>query len=182
MIPNADPRPPTGRRRRERRRRRPHLALALALALSSGCGGTDEGTIASSGTQPLAGLPTGTLTIDAQGGEVTFEVWIAETSESRQRGLMLVERMDAENGMVFLFAESTDGPFWMKDTLIPLSIAFWDREGTIVGVLDMQPCQSDPCPLYSPGASYVGAVEVNLGALGAAGVAAGDSVELRRDE
>lgn len=181
MIPNAGPSPLPRRPQRDRRCRWPHLALVLAFAAVTGCGGTGGETVATSGIQSLAGLPRGALTIDAPGGGVTFEVWIAETTASRQRGLMLVERMDPAAGMVFLFDEATDGAFWMKDTLIPLSIAFWDGEGTIVRVLDMQPCPSDPCPLYSPGASYVGAIEVNLGALAAAGVVAGNTIELARD-
>jgi uncharacterized membrane protein (UPF0127 family) len=126
------------------------------------------------------GLPAGTLTIDGQDGPATFEVRIAETPSARQQGLMAVEELPAGEGMAFLFDDATDGAFWMKDTLIPLSIAFWDGASRVVAVLDMEPCRSDPCPLYSPGADYVGAVEVNLGALAEAGVAAGDEVTLTR--
>jgi uncharacterized membrane protein (UPF0127 family) len=126
------------------------------------------------------GLPTGTLAIDGPDGRATFEVRIAETTSARQRGLMGVEELPEGEGMVFLFDDATDGAFWMKDTLVPLSIAFWDGDDRIVAVLDMEPCRSDPCPLYSPGADYVGALEVNLGALAEAGVAVGDEVTLSR--
>ncbi|MBI4260287.1 MAG: DUF192 domain-containing protein [Actinobacteria bacterium] len=85
-----------------------------------------------------------------------------------------------DRGMVFLFEGPTTGSFWMKDTLIPLQIAFWDEDGRIVSILSMEPCEEDPCPLYSPGASYVGALEVNAGALSEAGVEEEDRVALER--
>jgi uncharacterized membrane protein (UPF0127 family) len=65
--------------------------------------------------------------------------------------------------MIFRFPGPTQGAFWMKDTLIPLSIAYYDAEGTVVAVLDMEPCTADPCPTYPPGTSYTGALEVNQG-------------------
>jgi hypothetical protein len=51
----------------------------------------------------------------------------------------------------------------MKNTLIPLSIAFFDRQGVILRILDMEPCRADPCPVYYPGVVYQGALEVNQG-------------------
>jgi uncharacterized membrane protein (UPF0127 family) len=66
----------------------------------------------------------------------------------------------------------------MKDTLIPLTVAFWDRTGRIVSMLDMPPCHEDPCPTYDPGTPVIGAVEVPQGALERRGVALGDSVRL----
>jgi uncharacterized membrane protein (UPF0127 family) len=86
----------------------------------------------------------------------------------------------ADRGMVFLFDEPGDGGFWMKDTTIPLSIAFWDEHGRIVATLDMDPCRGDPCPLYSPGVTYVGAVEANRGYFVAHGISTGDRVALSR--
>ena len=82
--------------------------------------------------------------------------------------------------MAFLFDRPTSSSFWMKDTLIPLSIAFWDRSRRIVAILDMAPCRRSPCPLYSPGTSYIGAVEVNRGFFRQHGVRVGDRVELER--
>jgi uncharacterized membrane protein (UPF0127 family) len=113
-------------------------------------------------------------------GAATFRVEIAETPDARARGLMGRTSLGPDAGMVFLFDEPTDGGFWMKDTLIPLSIAFWDARGRIVRVLDMAPCHEDPCPTFAPGTSYVGAVELNAGALDREHVAVGDHVELGR--
>ena len=81
-------------------------------------------------------------------------------------------------GMVFLEDGPTHATFWMKDTLIPLSIAFWGSDGRIVELRDMQPCRTDPCPLYGSTAPYVGAVEVNLGFFAAHGIRVGDAVRL----
>lgn len=113
------------------------------------------------------------------GGSVRLSVWIARTESARQRGLMDRRSLAAGWGMVFLYGAPTTRPFWMKDTLIPLSIAFWDSTSRIVTMLDMAPCRSDPCPLYSPGRPYDGAVEANLGFFAASRVAVGDRVALQ---
>ena len=62
----------------------------------------------------------------------------------------------------------------MKDTLIPLSIAFADADGMIVSILDMEPCETDPCEIYDPGVTYRSALEVNQGAFSRWGVEEGD--------
>ena len=79
-------------------------------------------------------------------------------------------------GMAFLFSGPVTVGFWMKDTLIPLSIAFWDQGHRIVAIREMEPCRADPCPLFSPGRPYVGAVEANAGWFDRHGVEAGDRV------
>jgi uncharacterized membrane protein (UPF0127 family) len=66
----------------------------------------------------------------------------------------------------------------MKDTLIPLSIAFWNEQDRIVAILDMEPCEADPCPSYDPEVEFEGALEVNQGFFEEHGVEVGDTVEL----
>ena len=117
------------------------------------------------------------LRLRTRHGEVTVLVTVADSPEERQRGLMSVDRLDGNEGMAFLFRRPTRGSFWMKDTLIPLSVAFWNRRHRIVEILDMDPCHSDPCPVYEPGASYVGALEVDQGFFRRNGVEIGDRVE-----
>jgi uncharacterized membrane protein (UPF0127 family) len=80
--------------------------------------------------------------------------------------------------MAFVWDHPVETSFWMKDTLIPLTIAFWDEGGRIVSVLDMPPCRADPCPTYDPGTPVVGALEVPRGELARRGVGLGDSVDL----
>jgi uncharacterized protein len=82
--------------------------------------------------------------------------------------------------MAFVFAGPVRGRFWMKDTPLPLSIAFWDRSGRVVATFEMPPCRTDPCPLYGPRVPFAGAVEANRGFLAAHGVRPGDRVRLLR--
>ena len=90
-------------------------------------------------------------------------------------------RLAADSGMAFVFSAPSTRSFWMRGTLISLSAAFWSRDGRIVAILDMTPCRRDPCPLYAPGARYVGAVEANLGWFASRGISVGDSASLVRD-
>ena len=107
---------------------------------------------------------------------------VADSPATRERGLMGRSSLDANQGMIFLFDDVSDGPvtseFWMKDTLIPLSVAFWDQQGRIVGIRDMVPCTKDPCPTYASPEPYTGALEVNMGFFDEHGVTTGDRIEL----
>ena len=123
-------------------------------------------------------MPVGRLRIRTATGTVTFRVEIAETDSARQRGLMDRRRLAPDAGMVFLFDQPTTIGFWMKGTLIPLDIAYWTRGGRIVAIRHMTPCRGDPCPLYEPGRSYRGALEVAAGALQRHHVEVGDVVAL----
>lgn len=107
------------------------------------------------------------------GQTATFRVYDAVDAASRSQGLMGVTDLPPDAGMLFRFAQPRDGNFWMKNTPLPLSIAFADGDGVIVSILDMEPCRSDPCPSYGPDAPYVYALEVNRGAFQASGVAPG---------
>jgi uncharacterized membrane protein (UPF0127 family) len=143
------------------------LALTVALVAVAACGGGDRTDRA------RAVIATGA-------GQVVVDVEVADTGSERQRGLMGRGFLDADAGMVFVFPRTTGAPFWMKDTLIPLSIAFYDADGRILRILDMEPCRRDPCPLYSPGVAYRGALEVNRGAFERWGVEEGDRLRLDR--
>jgi len=96
------------------------------------------------------------------GGE-EWTVAIAATSQERARGLMNVTDLGDVDGMLFVFEGESTGGFWMKDTLIPLDIAFFRSDGTVVDVLSMVPCREDPCPIYTPSGPYVFALETTPG-------------------
>ena|SRR2546425_8040904 len=123
---------------------------------------------------------TGTVTIRTASGPVRLAAQIADSDAARQRGLMNRRSLGPDSGMVFLFDGPTSVGFWMKDTLIPLDIAYWTPGGRIVAIRRMVPCRSEPCRLYSPGQAYVGAVEVNAGFFADHGVRLGDIVRLLR--
>jgi uncharacterized membrane protein (UPF0127 family) len=139
-------------------------AIGAALVLLAACGEPSEAT----------------LVIETGSDDVEVRVEVADTVQERSVGLMNRQELRKDAGMVFLVPEPTDGAFWMKDTLIPLSVAFWDQEGRIFRILDMEPCRRDPCRLYEPGGRWSGAVEVNEGFFQDRGVEVGDRVRLER--
>lgn len=156
--------------------RRATIVVAAVLALA-GCAPT---TSSSSTPSPAPSFPRGTVLIDTGSDTVLVHVLVAQTEEQREHGLMDRTSLPADDGMVFIFFEPTQSGFWMKDTLIPLSIAFFDVDGKILKILDMKPCAPDasPCPIYDPGVSYMGALEVNRGAFERLGVGEGDTVHV----
>ena len=176
------------------------LLVSLVLALgAAGCGGdddsggddavttaaTDETTTeeAETATETETGpneLERGTVTIETSQGPVRVDVEIADSDAERQVGLMNRESLPEDAGMLFVFEEDVDFGFWMKNTLIPLSIAFADAGGEIVRILDMEPCEADPCTVYEPEATYRTALEVNQGAFADWGVAEGDRLTVDR--
>ncbi len=81
--------------------------------------------------------------------------------------------------MVFVYAEDVTGAFWMKNTLIPLDIAFYDGRGRILRTLTMTPCRVTACPLYDPKVAFLGALEVNAGSFRRWGVQRGDRIVVR---
>jgi len=156
------------------------LAAVVALALAA-CGSDDDGS-ESAGTTPSPSpsmtFSAGRVLLDTEEGSTLIDVEVADSAKERQLGLMHRESLDDDSGMVFIFSEEQRGGFWMKNTLIPLSIAFFDAEGEILKILDMRPCEEDPCPIYDPGVAYFGALEVNQGAFDRWGVAEGDSIHM----
>jgi uncharacterized membrane protein (UPF0127 family) len=90
---------------------------------------------------------------------VPFRPELALTPDERGLGLMH-RRRAPKDGMLFVFPRETTGAFWMKNTLVPLTIAFFDSNGRRVRKLSMTPCRSDPCPLYNPRRTYQFALEL----------------------
>jgi uncharacterized protein len=125
-------------------------------------------------------FPHGTATITTPHARVSLRVEIADNDTRREQGLMFRRRLAAKSGMAFVWRRDVDGAFWMKNTLIPLSIAFYDARGRIVRLVDMAPCRADPCPVYDPQTTYRGALEVNRGAFRRWKVKVGDRVVVRR--
>ncbi len=123
--------------------------------------------------EPAPGATLGIL--NSAGERVEVPVEIADTDEERQTGLMGRTALAEDAGMLFVFDVEQQLSFWMKDTLIPLSIAFIDSEGRIVDIQDMQPLDEAPHPSAAP-AQY--ALEVNQGFFEARGIQVGDTVEL----
>ena len=144
------------------------LVLAAAACDASGGPGPTVSPSSTAGTPSLFGR--GTATIEVQDAVITLDVEIADTPEAQQRGLMFRTSLAEDAGMVFRFPDEQIRRFWMKDTLIPLSIAFYRADGVIVSIRDMPPCASEPCPFYDSTLPASGALEVNQGFFEANGV------------
>ena len=121
-----------------------------------------------------------TLTIATDAGEVAVNVEIADTTEEKTTGLMFRDSLPDDAGMVFLEEEPVTFSFTMRNVTIPLSLAVWSRDGRIRSIIDMEPCEEEPCPSYDTGTAWVGALEVNQGFFEEHSVAVGDAVRLER--
>ncbi len=92
-------------------------------------------------------------------------LWLAETGDQRALGLMYVTDLGGPDGMVFRYDSPTTAAFWMQNTVMPLSIAFFDQGGAYLDAFDMAPCAADPCPTYPTPANFTDAIEVPQGML-----------------
>jgi uncharacterized membrane protein (UPF0127 family) len=133
--------------------------------------------------EPTPATPTGPLRIvpldsgPPSGLEARVEV--ASDPASRSRGLMRRKSLPPDTGMLFIYPDERPLEFWMKNTLIPLSICFIDRNGRIVRILDMEPdpgTPDHPLPRYGSGRSALYALEMERGWFRAHGVREGDVV------
>jgi uncharacterized membrane protein (UPF0127 family) len=153
----------------------------LVLAALAACGNT-------------ASVPTATMAPDAHrgdadgavptakpsvvfvhdGAESAVSVALALIEEQRRRGLMYVQNLPPDDGMLFVFDADAELSFWMKNTLIALDMIFIDSGMTVVGVIaNAKPLTLEPRGVGKP-ARFV--VEVNGGWAAAHGVAAGTKV------
>lgn len=166
------------------------LSIVFLVLLLVGCGGTqaDQDTTQASGsgapaqTEATAAGPPGlrTVVIDASGGKkVGVRVEIADGPFEQARGLMYRTALGEDRGMLFVFADERELSFWMRNTSIPLSIAYIDSKGRITDILDMKPFD-DRSPHYVSSEPVKYALEVNKGFFKERGVKVGDHAELPR--
>lgn len=132
-----------------------HVIVALALALASCSARMERVTI---------GVGTEQLTVE-----------VARGGEQQARGLMDRRQLGEREGMIFVYAADRRMSFWMKNTLIPLSIAFLASDGEILQIEDMKPL--DLTPVTSRRSARY-ALEVNQGFFQRAGAVVGDRVRL----
>ena len=130
-------------------------ALALALAVTA------------------AGADTRLKTATVRVGPHALKVEVVASDADRARGLMNRKSLGRNEGMLFIFDEPAYHSMWMKNTLIPLSVAFIDAQGTILNILDMEPETLDPHASAGPS---IYAIEVNKGWFAEKKVKAGDKV------
>jgi hypothetical protein len=108
-----------------------------------------------------------------------MEIWVevAKTPEERAKGLMHRKHLAKDEGMLFIFEAEGYHGFWMKNTLIPLSIAFLDKEGKIVRISEMKPLTLTS---HDPPQPILYALEMNMGWFAAHGIKEGDVVRFSK--
>lgn len=107
----------------------------------------------------------------------SFSVEIAATPAEQELGLMNRTSVPADHGMLFVFADVQPRTFWMKNTLIPLDILFFDDAHQLVTIrADVPPCKADPCPVYASTAPARYVLELNAGTAAKLGLRKGDVI------
>ncbi|MDA8411199.1 MAG: DUF192 domain-containing protein [Treponema sp.] len=145
-------------------------SVAMAAMTFSACAGSGKDANGIP-TSPNPTLPTATFAI----GKATIVAELARTADQRERGLMFRKSLADGRGMLFVFDSDQVLTFWMKNTYVPLSIAWIGSDGYIKGLSDMDalslaPVGSDRSVRY--------ALEVPRGWFDRAGVQVGDKVAL----
>jgi uncharacterized membrane protein (UPF0127 family) len=116
--------------------------------------------------QPQPKLPT----VSLSAGIHVIQAEVANTDAARAQGLMFRKSLAANHGMLFVFPEAGPQCMWMRNTYVPLSVAFIDERGVIVNIADMQP-RSDDSHCATRPARY--ALEMNQGWFAAKGIKPG---------
>jgi hypothetical protein len=142
------------------------VAWCLVATLAVGCQkGAEYEPYRASGT---------TRSMKLGGAELIVEV--AASSMAREKGLMFRQHLPENHGMIFMYSQDQVMHFWMKNTQIPLSIAFFGTDGVITNIEDMQPLSERPGTTSTGPVRY--ALETNQGWFAKHGIKAGDKIEL----
>lgn len=169
-----------------RRRLGGALVLAAAvLALVPGCGRDDDLRATAQDNRPLPPFGQfGTMAVTVtrpDGTTVELCLLLADTDARRSRGLMEVTDLAGYDGMLFSWPEPTSSAFYMFNTVLPLSIAFYGEDGRFVSSADMDPCPAADvadCPLTFADGPYRQAVEVPQGQLTPLGMVEGSTLSV----
>jgi len=118
--------------------------------------------------------PTPSVLIPTSGGsQFLLRVGVASTEAEREHGLMYIRSLDPDTGMLFTWPHTSTDAFWMENTYVPLTVAFVNSDGVIIGLEDMAPLTLEFH--YAP-APYSAAIEANEGYFSSHGIAVGDHV------
>ncbi len=113
-------------------------------------------------------------------GKKAFTAHVADDDNRRAQGLMYIDKMPPDQGMLFVFEREEIQGFWMKNTLIPLAIGFFNKDGVLVDVQEMTPSSlMDPRPpTYQSRSPALYALEMNAGWFEKNGIKNGSRLEL----
>lgn len=152
------------------------------MLLVAGCSRSHpQPAVAASGTAMTVFMETPAVMVTFD-GTPPLVVEVASTKAARERGLMGRRELAPGAGMLFVFPGQSTGGFWMKNTLIPLSIAYVDGD-RVVSTAEMTPCAPDAatCPTYPAAGPYTAAVEAVAGFFPAHGVGPGTRMQTTGD-
>jgi uncharacterized membrane protein (UPF0127 family) len=116
------------------------LLIVLAAALSPACAQTPAAPFQ---PEQLRGFERDTLVIQRSNGRDQFRIWLAETPAQHQQGLMWIQRLPPDYGMLFLQPEVSPMTMWMKNTFVPLDMVFFDERGRILRIHERAVPQSE---------------------------------------
>jgi uncharacterized protein len=129
--------------------------------------------IARAFAQETAQITLPEVTLNVAGKSVTAEV--ADEPQERTRGLMFRERLAPDSGMLFVMPRPEPTAFWMKNTSLPLSVAYINSAGVIVEIHDLEPLDERPVPSAFPNIAY--ALEMEQGWFAKNRILAGDRID-----
>ena len=123
--------------------------------------------------QETAQLALPAITISVAGKAVTAEV--ADEPQERVTGLMFRKNLASDSGMLFVMPEPEHAAFWMKNTTLPLSVAYINESGLILEIHDLRPLDEKPVPSAFSNIAY--ALEMEQGWFARNGILAGDRIK-----
>ncbi len=124
----------------------------------------------------LREFPRAQLIIVGDSRCIEFDIYIAQTGPQRSQGLMHIRSMDPHEGMLFAYRQTSRISMWMKNTLIPLDMLFFDETGQVVSIHEnATPLSTD---IIDSGALVAGVIELNGGAAGKLGISPGSRLLL----
>ena len=129
------------------------------------------------GCQPKAAntTPFGLKTVELRILNASINAEVADTPQTSENGLMFRDSLPEDRGMLFIFEQRKTASFWMRNTKIPLSIAYVDSTGKILEIKSMEPLDETVVPSASKQVAY--ALEVNRGWFGRHGIAPGAKID-----
>jgi uncharacterized membrane protein (UPF0127 family) len=161
------------------------FVAGLLAFVVRGSDGPANPALANPARRPLPGFPSIPFQIvSATQQLLDWCALLAANERAREEGLMGQQDLRGYEAMVFEYSEDTETQFYMYGTTIPLTIAWFDHDGSFISSADMEPCASpDPnaCPHYPPPARYKYALEVAKGDLGRLGIGPGSKLAFPYD-
>jgi uncharacterized membrane protein (UPF0127 family) len=119
-----------------------------------------------------AGADNVPLCVTPDGSRISLE--LAISAKEKETGLMYRDKLEPDRGMLFVFDKDDILSFWMKNTLMPLDIIWFDATGRVVDVnAAAQPCRADPCPKFTNTRPARAVLLVNAGYAAAHGLKPG---------